>query len=479
MGEIGNPPNKEVEKKEFKASKHYFKVDRKILDLSTNMLKKSELLVYLLHCRATNKGNNMGCSLAGATRAKKVFKLPLKSYEKALISLQEKHLLQSRPDVNTGKLRSVAIEVLHFPLYDKKTGILRLDEDRPDHHRRYRGYDYINIPSFLIDAGYFKSLSMQSIWGILWLYAYTNMIEYWGVDYDLVHAYNPSYGKGYTKKTVFGQGFHKSIYKKACVEVAECKKYKFSKELNNFQGIPGEGFNELIDRGIFQFKPIIIEHDEEDEDMEEVKGEVFNGLASFSDKKLNNKYLLVQPQNNQRIIWILRPWLPVSNEDFEFFINRFDKYYQIQKKIYADHDVRTDAKEKMKYIEDDYFLDWVMDNYDDLYDDLINLSESRNKKYTYNYKLDVIKTEIQKKQELIEAEQKEIKENNKINGTRKRTSDQLKQLYKELDNLIIEQSNYVNWGKDVENINFQIMDLIPNEVFKHYQNYLKKIEEDI
>lgn len=397
----------EKKKEKLNPEEHYFKVDSKILNLPKEALSKKELLVYILHCRAVNPKNKyLGCSVAGFTRAREVFNLSKTAYQKAIDMLVNKNLLEIRPDVKTG-IYGEAVEVLNFPIYNLKGNAFNIDQNKKDNHRRrYKGTKYINIPSKIIDKGYVKGLKLQDIWGILWLYNNLDMSENLGVSHELVHAYNPGHKRGYIEYGVtFGDGFHKSIYNKQCIEVAKHKVYWLSNDLSKVQGDKAEAFNSLIERGLFIFIPILIEYDEEDDDVITVKNEIFKGLVGFTrhtDSK--NKYLLVEPKQNQKIVWIMRPTIPVINEDFSFYINRINGQRAKQEKIYCDVDIRTERSTKINYIKDEEFQYFLSENYEDIYNNIVKVigkKQFENLIYnSYDIETEEVNAEIKKKKDL-------------------------------------------------------------------------------
>ena len=412
----------EKKEKKLKPEEHYFKVDSKILNLPKEALSKKELLVYILHCRAVNPINKfMGCSVAGFTRAREVFNLSRTAYQKALDMLITKNLLEIRPDIKTGIYRE-AVEVLNFPIYNLEGNTFNIDQNKEDNHRRrYKVTKYINIPSKIIDKGYLKGLKLQDIWAILWLYNNLDMSENLGVSHELVYAYNPGHKRGYNNynNAPFGDGFHKSIYNKMCVEVVEPIEYIFSKDLNGFQGNnKAEAFNSLIERGLFALVPILIEYDEEDEGIITVKNEIFKGLVGFernTDSK--NKYLLVEPKQNQKIVWIMRPTNPVINEDFSYYLNRINRQRVTQEEIYCDVDIRTYRSKKINYIKDEEFLYFLSENYEDIYNNIIEVigeKQLENQIIYNNYDIEIeeVNAEIKKKKDLIEREKEAIKRMN-------------------------------------------------------------------
>jgi hypothetical protein len=476
-----------VEKKKEKLNpeEHYFKIDSKILNLSKEALSKKELLVYILHCRTINPNNKfMGCSVAKFTRAREVFNLSKETYQKALDMLIAKNLLEIRPDIKTGIYRE-AVEVLNFPIYNLEDNTFKIDESKEDNHRRrYKGTKYINVPSIIIDKGYLKGLKLQDIWAILWLYNNLDMSENLGVSHELVHAYNSDYERGYKSyNTYFGDGFHKSIHKKLCIEVLIYKEYWFSKDLDNFQGNKTEAFNSLIERGLFTFVPILIEYDEEDDAIITVKNEIFKGLVRF-EKHIDSedKYLLVEPERNQKIVWIMRPTISIFNEDFSYYLNRINGQRATQEDIYCNVDIRTHRSKKISYIKSEEFRYFLIDNdeYEDIYNKIIEIIGERQLENLFYNNYDIererINEEISKKKDLIGREKETINKRNKETGERHKTSDLKKQLDKELNDLLIKERQYERVKAAYEMLFDKIINLIPDNIFLHYENYKIKAE---
>lgn len=217
----------EQAKEKLLPEEHYFKIDKRILDIqSTKDISKSELLVYLQHCRAINPKQNLGCSFVGKKNTAKInLGLDPKIIDKAEKTLIEKHFLRYRPDVKTGILKTTAVEVLAFPEYrppedNKSTGTFNPNPNNEHQHRKYKNSSFINIPSAYIDQGLLKGLRRQSIFALIWLYDNINWLDYWGVDHHLIYK-KASDSLGFSKYSSFGEGFHQSIYEKICVEAAE------------------------------------------------------------------------------------------------------------------------------------------------------------------------------------------------------------------------------------------------------------------
>lgn len=358
--DLGTPPvGTEVK---FLPVSHYFKVDKRILEIVDRSISKKALFVYLLHCRRANPKKNLGCSMAGYQNAKKCLGIAEKeTYLLALEELQTKHLIKKRPDVGTRQLRTEAIEVLSFPLYDKKTKQFSVNNAKEHDHRTYnRDEDsYIIMPSIIIDSGHLKDLSVQGIFALLWLYSETKMLEYWGVNHNFLYAINTTYSKGYVHYTVFGEGYSEKIFKKNCVHAVHPNKYVLPSI--KFQGNFAEALNEVKDKGLFELVPIIIRYDPEDNDMLEIIDEIFRGFIEFETKEESkNLYLIVQPGINDKIIWILRPIYAVQTPDLAPYTSRWSKLAHEAHKTYKDFDVGTSTKTKMEYIEEEDFQHFVI-----------------------------------------------------------------------------------------------------------------------
>ena len=478
--DLSNKKSNEVKKK-LKPEEHYFKVDEKILKIPAEALSKKELLVYLLHCRACNPDKFLGCSVAGHTRARKVFGLPEEAYQKAAKGLEEKFFIKARYDVKTGIYRSSAIEVLNFPEYKKGERKFCIDKRREDNHRRnYRDTKFIRMPSKIIDGGCLKGLKLQDIWAILWLYSYLNIKDELGVTSALVHAYSPECKNGYISYKVikFGEGFHKSIYQKKCMEVANHEKYWFSEELDNFQGDPTQAFNNLVDRQLFEYVPVLVEWDEEDSDIVKTKAEIFQGMVHFEGRPDSQyRYLLVKPEKNQKIIWIMRPTIPVIDVAYQFYQERRKKHFAIQEKIYRNYDIRTSMEKKKDCLNEEDFEIFLSDCYCDEFDNVSEYLEARHEKMQRYDGIEKSKLEerIRKKLELIDDEDEKIKQRNKRSGERKRTSPIKKQLKKELDELEKGLSYYESLEMKIDDLDKKIIKNIPDKVFLHYKNYQEKV----
>jgi hypothetical protein len=260
------------------------------------------------------------------------------------------------------------------------------------------------------------------------------------------------------------------------------KVYWFSKDLDRFQGDKTEAFNSLIERGLLALVPILIEYDEEDNDIILLKNEIFKGLVGFGEHTngSKNKYLLVKPKQYQKIVWIIRPTIPVINEDYSYYLNRINRQRVTQEEIYCDVDIRTERSKKINYIKDEEFQYFLSENYEDVHNSIVeSIGERRFEDLIYNnYNIETeeINVEIEKKKDLIEKEKEAIKIRNREKGERRKTSDLKKQLDKELKGLLIKE-----WQCRADRIKYEklldeIINFIPDNIFLHYKNYETKVE---
>jgi len=368
----------------FSKEDHYFKIDKRILEIqSTKDLSKSELLVYLQHCRATNpKGKFMGCSAVGKKNTAKInLGLDPRHIEKAENLLIEKHLIRKRNDVKTGILKTIPVEVLAFPEYTppekgKSTGFFNPNTETENQHRKYKDGGYINLPSTLIDAGALKELSRQAIFALIWLYNNISWLDYWGVDYFLIRKEN-SFNDGYLKATTFGEGFNQAIYKKDCLEALEPEpdKWKILKnEINLYQVNLKDSADEIIKAGLFELKPILVQKDKDEPDILRLRQEIFKGFIGFkNDKESRSKYYFcLQEENNHKIIWIMYPTenYIVKTPDYEQYLANRQASYTKQKDLYSGDDFKTRISEHIELINTQDFWDFLNYKYYNIYEEL-------------------------------------------------------------------------------------------------------------
>ena len=358
------------------AEDHYLRIDKGILNLNKNALSKKTLLEYILHCRRLNPTKNQSCSMSGASSAKKDLGLNKEAHEKALKELKAKHLISMRPGVGTGFLKTIAVEVMAFPNYDKKTNKFSLDDAKPHNHRTYdkSKNQYINIPSIIVDKGYLKELNIQNIFALLWLYSKTDLTDYRGVNFNFIHCFNNENKSGYEYHKTFGDGFMKSIFGKSCVEANFPNKYKLPDI--EFQGCLVTSINELLGKGFFELIPILLWQDPEDKDIAKIEGEIFKGIVLFKDSE--DLYLFLEPEENIKAIWILRPHFLVKNTGYEIFEQIRKANYEYEYNRYHFNDIGTDREAKKECIKEEYFEDYLCEWKPDFYEKVDHLLRNPN-----------------------------------------------------------------------------------------------------
>ncbi|MDD5658956.1 MAG: hypothetical protein PHR39_02960 [Actinomycetota bacterium] len=344
-----------------KSDEHYFKIDRKILELNKESLSKKALILYILYCRSVNPRKNMGCSFLGYNGCSDYLKNK-EAFLMAKTELMQKKLIQERPDVKTGILKTLAVEVLNFPLFGKEDNDFKMNNCYGHNHRTYRKdiKQYINISSEIINRGYLKDFSINDIYGLIFLYSKLDYKNSLGIDFNVVHAYDSKNIKGFKFYSTFGAGFSRDIYKKNCVKVTNPDKYFIGKVVFIFNIC--EIVNRFIKLGLFEMIPVLIKTDEEDADICCITEEIYKGNVEYeNDKKCKDLFLFEEPENNQKVIWILRPVYPVITKEYELFIEVRDKRKNYEYNRYHYFDISTSKKSKIEIINDEDFESFLND----------------------------------------------------------------------------------------------------------------------
>jgi hypothetical protein len=340
----------------FEPKNHFFKIDKKILSLKEDALDKKTVLEYLLHCRRANPQKNLGCSLSGARNAYKLLGLDKETWQLANKELEEKFLIKKRPEVGTGFLKTIAIEVLAFPLYDRAINKFNLDKTKEHNHRTYKTPgQYINVPSIIIDKGYLKYMILAEIYALLWLYYKIDLINYYGVDFHLIHKYVKK-NNGLKSFRKFGDGFFKEIHGRWCAEVLSPRTQHV--EDNKYQGDFLEVVDDLVQKDLFKWIPVLVWEDPEDKDIKVIKEEIFPGIIESFDTE-GNMYLFEEPEKDHRVIWILKPTYPVITPEYTAYVKRQCAQRAYAFNRYNWYDVRTDNKTKKEYILDQNFQEFI------------------------------------------------------------------------------------------------------------------------
>ena len=397
----------------------YFKVGERLLHLPEGSLSKSEILTYLLHCRRTNESEKTGSgvSKAGFKSFYQLYKIKSeKAYNKAMESLTSKGILKYRPEVSTGYFKAPAVEVLPFPRYEGGEWI-------PD-----KGGNIVQIPKEIIDGGYLVQAKLERIQAILTLYSHYRPFDRLGVDYEQIHATAP--GKGYKKDLIYGDGYNMGIYQKQRVEVLE------PEEVATNTAIKSEVLSELKREGLFYWVPVVIEQDPEDPDIQELKFEVFKGIDKAG------RYLLPQPNDQQKVIWILRPKYSPETPEYQGFIEERRAILEKVTELYK-HDPATDTEAKRESLYSEVVRNNIetvcMGQYrNDIDIDKVYTAYKRIEPVSWEY-MEQEREEIEGLKEAIEIEKQAIKDRNEEESeatgkrVRKKTSPKLKVLKEQLE----------------------------------------------
>lgn len=418
---------------------YYFKVSENILEAD---IKKSELWVYLTHCRSRGIYSK-GYSIAGLNAVTKTFgnKISRNSYDKSIKGLEDKGLIKiSDTEIKKGFYKSdEVIEVID-------------------------GKRNIQLPIDLLDKQIITNLSVSEVKDIIKLYSlYDPLGSLGGIDYNYLHAYNNSKDRGIEFIANFGGGFSRVITGKKAYRVLNHKYYTSENldiDINKYMKL-------------FTLKPVILEYDKEDEDLTELKGEVFKDLVRFDNDKLHYEYITTM-EDNHKIIWIYEPVYPVKNKQYFEYIKNRDEAYSKAVEIYNTTD-RATVEKNIKDIIYNKSLDLTIFLDDEEFynrknikvDRIIELlSIIRNKYHSNIYWIDnlydekeLIQYEIDKEKNFIESENIRIsKEENR--RRRHTTSPRLKKLKSNLYDI----DNKINQIKNIEN---ELIDLIPSWIIDH------------
>lgn len=333
-----------MKKGQEKVGFNYFRVSELMLD---HDLKKSEIWVYLTHCRSrgtrsrgrqvingvVGEDKDTLYSTASITRVKDLFgsKMNNRAYSRAMRSLEDKGLIYTtEPDkvgVNMGYYRNKANEVVEIVEPKDKNSI--------------------QIPREMLDSNIFREMSSQEILTIIKLYQNYNYDRegLGSIDPDYIMAEDIETDKGYIKTGIrFGDGFNRSVYQKQVVKATDYQ------EIYHDEDLDLETVNNLINRKLFSFKPVIVETDPEDESLFEMKYEIFKDIVNGNNlEDYKGSYLLAEPKSDESIVWLLEPTYRVKGiEPTERYLESLSRAYERAKLIYSKADLFT-QKEYRRY----------------------------------------------------------------------------------------------------------------------------------
>ncbi|MGO1469963.1 MAG: hypothetical protein ACTHW2_08070 [Tissierella sp.] len=434
---------------------NYFKVNKDMLDIE---LKKSELWVYLTHCRTSNIKKSIQTeklirySLSGITKVKELFgeKASKKMYDKAIESLIKKGLL---------KEIDIKAHGINKKFYKTDTAIQIIESDLS-----------IQIPIILLDKKLITRMNTDEILTIIKLYNHYEPSQLNSIDKDYIRAYSDYNKKGYRKtKNLFGEGFNRSIYIKKAYEVVDfdtCKVENNEIDINII--------DELIKKGLFRFKPVIMEVDEEDEDIEELKYELFKGLVSFKDCS-NSQYTFTGIKDNQVVIWVLEPLHCPYIKPYIAYSEQREKAFIRAKFIYSLSDDLTKKKHRRYALYHESTYEYINDlndkgdiSEDDFYqilylkDELLQYTYENGvlEIYFYGEKLKSLQEQRQIEIENIRLENLRVEE---LTGKRSRitTNNNLKVISKRIDEI----NHNIAYIQKLED---DLLELIPIEATEQF-----------
>jgi hypothetical protein len=263
----------------------YFKVDERMCNLQSRAISEQGLKVYLLHCMRLNPKQHLNCSLSGFKDANKLTGVvDTKLYQKVMDELVGKHLVKLRPDVNTGWLKSPAVEVLSFPKYDAKNKRFSKDAAKAHEHRTYKESKYLQIPSVIVEEGHLRMLNAEDVLNLLMLYQLDDYERFHGIDFREIHCYSSKNPLGYTP-------FKTDKY---LSEVDPSDKYQ-----NKNMKLNCPAINHLVSRGLIIYQPALIYRDPVDADN--------TYILKMLKESDSGKFVLGTPSVNQVVIHILQP----------------------------------------------------------------------------------------------------------------------------------------------------------------------------
>jgi len=304
-------------------TQHYFWLDHAMADLPSDALKKRAHLLYLQLTRSCNP-KWLNCSMASYRAARESVGLSRLAFDAAREELLQKGFIRFRPDVKPGYFKATPVEVLQFPVFDGSC--FAASEDGPRSLRKCRD-SVIFLPSRLLDEGWLKGLSHLELRTLLFLYAHCRLEECLGVDFQVVYAWNPKNPNGVAgigKR--FGRGFTPSLRGKECFEVVEPKHWWVSGPIQSVLGRGvSQALNSLVERGLLSYVPVVVWEDPEDKGIAEVRREVVQGCIRFPGEDGTGKYRLPPLEEQERVIWIVRPRYLAQNYDHVAFVDKSEE----------------------------------------------------------------------------------------------------------------------------------------------------------
>jgi len=306
----------------------YFWVDKALLKLELNL---PMLLTYLLYARSCN--HKTGCAFPGAKKSEKALGLDGHSFRKARKSLCEKFLLKHRPDATTGVCPAgSAYEVLRFP--QLQDGQITPSEGKRNLSSAVSHGRVIALPDTLIDEGLLKGLSLDEVRLVLYLYGRLDLNEWLGVKRWTVCKVSADHDRGVEQldsqlRVRCSRGEERRIVS----EAAEPTKWVVSSRTQRKFGPNVEHkLDKLILRKLFKLVPVVLTRP------------IVEGATSRTDRELISgghfwhryakRYLTVLDEE-ERVVWILRPRRLAHNTDHDGYKERRKESKRIAEGLYS------------------------------------------------------------------------------------------------------------------------------------------------
>lgn len=424
---------------------HYFKINSRLLDED---IKKSELWVYLTHCRQRGR-KSKGYSIAGLNKVQEHFGNTIKrnTYDKCIESLLEKNLI---------KEVCIKDKKIYTGYYKTDTAVEIVEDEK-----------IIQIPVDLIDKKIITNLRVKEVKDIFKLYSlYDPLFSHGGLSYENIKAIDNTSEKGVNFICNFGEGFNAAIEGKKAYKVNDPTSYIINNDL-----IKDIDIDKYIKNKLFKLKPVVIEYDPEDEGLTEIKREVFKNLVRFTGKENNYKYMTAL-NKNQKVIYVIEPVYQVINEVYKEYLRIRQAAEENAIYIYGTTDQATMRETKQRFIHNDslkYFIANHLGNREDInIEEIYNLLNDIEEIKDPYIDLEQIQLEKNLVVSEIEREKEDIKGKNERaaeEGIRRRhtTSPRLKQLQDDLFHLEVSITA-------IEDLESEVIDLTPTWIFKQLLN---------
>jgi hypothetical protein len=297
------------EKPRFQPKDHYFWLDQRLAYLPPDALSKKALLLYILYARSCNP-RSLNCSMASYEAARRALGLPRLAVDSAREELVQKGFIRLRPDVKPLCFKTTPVEVLPFPSPDNSL-------DKPGEGRclKKTSESVMFVASWLVDGGFLKGLSLLELRTFLFLYAHLQLEGCLGVDFCVLHAWNPDNPKG-----------AKDVGKER-LEVVGHKRWWASKVVTLFLGNGVyQALNSLVARRLITLVPVVVWQDPEDNDIGEARRSCFVSFGKNGRREL--RYWIQSLEAGEKVVWVVLPRWLARNSDYKSYAKKLEEESQ-------------------------------------------------------------------------------------------------------------------------------------------------------